>query len=217
MSTDKLVVFLCRAEVHNKVVVTGGFGDCNVIVFRLSGTNLFLLCAMIVMRIALGVPMMSCLVVASTERISRIASPLNHGSRRRGRTFRNRGNDLSVAVALQSVPLRLTCWPCQRIEADAHHSAVLSTCLPRAMCVVHDFLSCEFCILLYFSRIFSYFFRNQEPKHHCTSTSCVPKGSMPKKSTEIEHHFEENGAVLWEKSFIANASFRKNSRCARII
>ena len=52
--------------------------------------------------------MMSFLVIASTENNSRIASPFLDGSRRRGRTFRNMANDLWVAVALESVPLRST-------------------------------------------------------------------------------------------------------------
>ena len=73
--------------------------------------------------------MMSFLVIASTENYSRIASSFLDGSRRRGRTFRKKVNDLWVAVALENVPLCLTCWACQKTETDAHHILVLQHAL----------------------------------------------------------------------------------------
>ena len=57
---------------------------------------------------------MSFIVVASTENNSRITSSFFDGS--------ILVNDLWVAVVLESVPLRSTCWARLQTEPDAHHT-----------------------------------------------------------------------------------------------
>ena len=137
--------------------------------------------------------MMSFLVIASTENCSRIASPFLDGSRRRGRTFRNMVNDLWVAVALESVPLRSTCWACQKTEPDAHHILVLqhaSRFRSSISFVKKYILRCFLaqCVVLLSSR------RTRTPLYMNSQRSY---GLHEKRSVEIKHHFEEKDVVSW--------------------
>ena len=122
------------------------------------------------------------------------------------------GNDLWVAVALESVPLRSTYWACQKTEPDAHHILFLQHAL--------RFRSSILFVNKYILRCFlaQYFVlslpRTRTPPYMNSLCSCGLHEKQAWKSSTIS---KRKTSFRGRQPFGRNASFIKNSRANNLI